>query len=87
MAIRISNAVCQVLEARGLLPKHCRLLEITIPPAEPMTIRYEIFVTDETAAILADAFAQIAADDRVRLAREAILAADELARGDRPLEP
>ena len=62
MAIRISTSVVGLLEARGLLPKHCRLVEINIPPSGAMVIRYEIFITDESAAILAEAFAQIAAE-------------------------
>jgi len=51
-----------MLEARGLLPKHCRLVEIHIPPSGAMVICYEILITDESAAILAEAFAQIATE-------------------------
>ena len=65
MAIHISTPVVRLLEARGLLPKHCRFVEIHIPPNGAMVIRYDIFLTDESAAILAEAFAQIAAEQQV----------------------
>ena len=64
MAIHISTPVLNLLQARGLLPKHCKLVEITIPPADGMVIRYEVFVTEDSAAILAEAFAAIAAEQK-----------------------
>lgn len=66
MSIKISNPVVKLLEARGLLPKHCRLLEIHIPPNEAMVIRYEVFISDDTAAFLAEAFAEVAAGERAK---------------------
>lgn len=63
MAIKISNKVVNLLEARGLIPKHCRLLEISIAANAAMVIRYEIFITDESASIISEAFALIAAEE------------------------
>jgi hypothetical protein len=62
MAIRISTPVVNFLQTRGLIPPHCREVSLFIPPAGAMVLRYEVFVTSDSARILSEAFAMIADD-------------------------
>ena len=70
--IKISNAVVAVLQQRGLLPPDCRFVTIEIPATGAMILRFETYITDKSAAILSDAFAQIAADGRAAAARRGV---------------
>ncbi len=60
MSIRISTPVIKLLQARGLLPDHCKSVEMMIPPNGPMVLRYEVFVADEHLRTLAEAFLAMA---------------------------
>jgi hypothetical protein len=60
MAIRMSTDVVKLLQARGLLPAHCKQVELIIPPREPMVLRFEVFVADEHLRTLGEAFLQMA---------------------------
>ena len=41
--------------ARGLLPAHCRLIEVGMTPSAALVIRYEVFVTADQLGSFADA--------------------------------
>jgi len=56
MAIRISTPIIKILEDRGLLPRNCHEVTITIPPRDAMTLRYEVFLSNEDLRVLAEAF-------------------------------
>ena len=64
MALRISTAVVKMLLARGLLPDHCKSVELHIPPASAMVLRFEVFVADEHLEALGEAFTQMAEESR-----------------------
>lgn len=62
------------LMRRELLPKGCRLVELSITPNSALVIRYEVFVTSEQLdqyadALKAAALLALADDERNRLAR------------------
>lgn len=48
------------LSARGLMPANCRIIEVTLDPSGPLVIRYEVFVTSEQLAQVADAMKAVA---------------------------
>lgn len=56
------------LIARGLVPEHCKLLEVRIEPTSAPVIRYEVFVSGDRLDLLADA---------LKAAAQAALADDE----------
>jgi hypothetical protein len=47
MAIRIPMVGQQLLAEQGLVPANCSRLELVIPVAGPMVLRYEVFVAAE----------------------------------------
>ena len=49
------------LIARGLVPPDCRLIEVSITPAAPLVIRYEVFVRSDRLALFAEAMTAAAA--------------------------
>lgn len=57
---RIEKELCE----RGLVPEHCRLIEISMTPASALVIRYEIFVTNEQVGLVADALKAAAEGQR-----------------------
>jgi hypothetical protein len=50
------------LIARGLMPAHCRLIEVRIEPSAALVIRYEVFVQNDQLGAFADAL-KAAADE------------------------
>lgn len=64
MSIRISTPVVKLLQARGLLPDHCREVTMMIPADGAMILTFEVFVTTEHLDILAEVFAAQAAASR-----------------------
>jgi hypothetical protein len=69
MAIRISTAMVKRLHDEGFLPSECRSVELTIPPAGPMVLRFEVFMTDERLKQLGGAFLELATE-RAKLTDE-----------------
>ena len=49
------------LMARGLLPRDCRLVEISVTPNRPLVIRYEVFVRTDELVLFAEALTTAAA--------------------------
>lgn len=66
MALHISTPIVKMLQDRGLLPKHCAKVELHIPPHGAMVLRFDVFVSDESAEILGEAFTAMAAEDRAK---------------------
>lgn len=61
MNVISNHRLAMELEQRGLLPKHCRLLEVSIPPGGALVLRYEVFVEPGDLAKFADALLAVAA--------------------------
>jgi hypothetical protein len=64
------------LISRGILPDHCRLIEVRIEPKSALVVRYEVFVTADQLESFADAMKaaasqQLADDERYRKALQA----------------
>lgn len=53
------------LQAAGLVPPNCRLMEISIGVTGAMTIRYEVFVTADELVKLGSVF-QFVGDEMLR---------------------
>jgi len=76
MASIVGNQqIAKHLADRGLLPAHCRLVEVSIEPAGALVIRYEVFVHPDQLGAFADALKAVADegtadDERNRLANE-----------------
>jgi hypothetical protein len=60
MAIRISTPIVERLQADGLLPPDCRLVELVITPGSAMILRFEVLVTDERLRQLGGALLALA---------------------------
>lgn len=64
MAIRISTPIVERLTEQGLIPKRCFNLELLVPASGAMTLRYEIYLTDEHCAALGQAFLDMASEQK-----------------------
>jgi hypothetical protein len=60
--VRSTHRLAKALEAEGLLPPHCRFVDIVLPADGVTTIRYEVFVSREDLGKLATAFAAAAVE-------------------------
>ncbi len=74
MALINTVSLAKHLAARGLVPDHCRLVEVSITPSGPLVLRYEVFVELSQLHLFAEAFKQTADemttdDERNRKAR------------------
>lgn len=57
-----ARSLAKRLTEQGLLPPNCGKVELLIPPDGALTLRYEVYVTDEDLAKLGTAFTDMAAD-------------------------
>jgi hypothetical protein len=63
MGSYLSNrALTDLLVKRGLVPDNCRQADILIDPTGPLVIRYEVFVTAEHLAAVAEVLREVAAE-------------------------
>ena len=61
MATIIGNKLGTILQQRGLIPVHCRLVDVVIPVQGPVIIKFEKFVDADELDTLAEAMKEAAA--------------------------
>ena len=59
-SIQGSRRLADALQAEGLLPPNCKLIEVNIPADGAITIEYTVFVTNEDLAKVARALQRAA---------------------------
>ena len=62
MAVISTRGLEKHLMAHGLLPAHCKLIEVSITPNSALILRYEVFIEGEQLARFAEAMTEAAAE-------------------------
>ena len=89
MSVKLSTPLAEWLIERGFIPTECRRLDIRIHAHDLIVLRYDVFLTGERAAVLAEAFARLAADQRTekQMYNYSQVFADTLAEFESPYVP